>query len=170
MIYTVTHDKMRDMALEWISKNDTLVEVGCNTGNFADIVNKKKIKNYTGIDIQSDKIDEARKKFPNMNFVNCNILKNLNLLKNATVVATFQSLEHIKQDLDIIKAIPLGCKVIISVPNSKYKTHVRWFELNGWKKRYEPYIDFDEAITIQNPKKLNKRAFLFKGVRNAYKD
>lgn len=165
MIYTVTHEKMRKMASKWISKKEKLVvELGCNTGNFAELMHKNDI-HYWGIDIQAVKIREARAKFPNINFICCDILDHLQHLKTASTFVSFQCLEHIKKDIEILKAIPLGAKVIISVPNSKYKGHVRWFELDGWRDRFSPYILFDKEITIQNPRKPNKRAFLFRGVK-----
>jgi 2-polyprenyl-3-methyl-5-hydroxy-6-metoxy-1,4-benzoquinol methylase len=164
MIYTVEHAEMRKMSSKWISKKEKVVELGCNTGNFAALMHKKGV-NYLGIDIQSDKIKEARSKFPKMNFSNCDILENLELLRGASTFVSFQCLEHIKEDKKILKAIPSGTKVIVSVPNSKYKGHIRWFELKGWSERFSPYILFDKELTIQNPKKPNKRAFLFRGVK-----
>jgi len=169
MILKVTQDKMREMALEWIPENQTIVEVGCSSGNFATLI-KDTDHSYIGIDILSKKINEAREKLPNMNFVNCDIIKNLYMLKQATTVVSFQCLEHIKEDLKLIKSIPWGANVIISVPNREYRGHVRWFEVDGWKNRFAPYIDYDNITTIQHPKKVNNRSFLFIGVRNEFND
>lgn len=164
MIINTTQKEMREIASKWIVKDDYVIEIGCNTGNFAALLNKK-VKGYTGVDIQEDKISEARIKLPKMNFVNCDIIQNLEMLKNATVVVSFQTLEHIEEDLKILEAVPWGCIVIISVPNSKFKGHVRWFEIEGWRERFSKYVSIHEEITIQNPKKLNKRSFLFRGIR-----
>jgi 2-polyprenyl-3-methyl-5-hydroxy-6-metoxy-1,4-benzoquinol methylase len=165
----MTHDKMRELASKWISKKEKLViELGCNTGNFAELMNKKGVK-YLGIDKQEEKIRHAKARFPNMNFMDFDILDHLVVLKKASTFVSFQCLEHIKKDKEVLKAIVPGTKVIISVPNSKYKGHVRWFELKGWVGRFSPYILLEKGITIQNPNKPNKRAFLFKGVRNDYK-
>ncbi len=169
MIVTTTQDEMRIMALEWIPRQSHIVEVGCSSGNFAELIQRTEHR-YTGIDILSDKIKEARKKFPDMNFVNCDIIKNLYMLHQATTVVSFQCLEHIKEDLKLIKEIPWGSIVIISVPNRKYKGHVRWFEEDGWTERFDPYITLNDAITIQHPKKPNNRSFLFRGIRNGNND
>lgn len=167
MIFNVTQDKMRKMALDWVQHDeDGIVELGCSNGNFAEELSKKGITNYCGIDIQQDKINEAKKRLPKMSFVCCDIINNLSLLKKAQTFISFQCLEHIKEDLEILKALNKGTNVILSVPNSPYKgRHIRWFELEGWEKRFSKYIDFEDIITIQNPKKLKKRAFLFKGIR-----
>ena len=94
----------------------------------------------------------------------------MDILKPATLFIAFQCLEHIQEDLKVLQALSEGCKCFISVPNSKYPGHIRWFELDGWRNRFKKYIDFDEIVTIQNPRKVNKRSFLFKGIRNGYKD
>lgn len=170
MIFNIEQKEMREMALEWIDPLDNIIELGCSTGNFAKLLCDKGIKNYIGIDIQKDKIDEAKKKLPNMHFMCCDIVENLYMLGGATTFISFQCLEHIKEDLKVLKALKSETNVIISVPNSPYKGHVRWFELEGWQDRFSKYIDFDYACVIQNPKKVKKRAFLFRGVRNDNKD
>ena len=171
MIFEITQDEMREMALKWIDPNENyIIELGCSSGNFAELLYREGIKNYLGVDILKDKIREAEKKLPEMIFVCDDILKRLNILKGATQFVSFQCLEHIEDDLKILNALKPTTKVIISVPNSPYKGHVRWFELEGWENRFSKYIDFDYTCVIQNPKKKNKRAFLFRGQRNDYTD
>lgn len=165
-ILKITQDEMRKIVIEWIHENERIVEIGCNDGNFAELLNKRDKFNYLGIDIQEDKILKAKKILPNFTFKCCNILENFNYLKRADTIVSFQCLEHIEEDIEILKEIPKGVQVIISVPNSNYRGHVRWFELDGWKERFETYIDFIDIITIQNPKKKKKRSFLFRGIRN----
>ena len=165
MIITANHSEMRTVALAFIPRKSTIVEVGCSSGNFAELI-KDTEHRYIGVDIQSDKINEARKKLPEMNFVNCDITKNLYIVERASTFISFQCLEHIKDDKKVINAISFAATVIFSVPNREYKGHIRWYELEGWKKRFEPYIAMKEVITIQHPKKPNNRSFLFKGIRN----
>ncbi len=171
MIFNINQNKMREMALEWINHDiGGIIELGCSNGNFAKKLFKKGMTNYYGIDIQQDKINEAKKKLPLMNFGCYDILDNLFILKKGATFISFQCLEHIKDDLKVLNTLKEGTKIIISVPNNSYKGHIRWFELEGWKKRFLPYIEFDYECIIQNPKKLKKRSFLFKGVRNDYKN
>ena len=166
MIFNITQNEMREMALDWIDPLDNIIELGCSNGNFAKRLYEKGIKNYIGIDILKDKIDKAKIKIPGMHFMCCDIIENLYMFGGATTFISFQCLEHIKEDLKVLEALQPKTNVIISVPNSPYKGHVRWFELEGWKDRFSKYIDFDDIITIQNPKKPKKRSFLFKGKRN----
>lgn len=165
MVFKVTQDKMREMALGWIQDEGDIIELGCSNGNFAELLFKKNILNYCGIDILNDKINEAKRRLLKMKFIRCDITKHLYLLSDAKTFVSFQCLEHIENDLDILKSLTPKANVIISVPNSPYKGHVRWFELDGWKNRYSPLIDFENEITIQNPNKPAKRSFLFKGIK-----
>ena len=167
MIIIDNQEKMRKIAADWIKEDTNIIELGCSDGNFASILNELGNHHYIGIDIQREKIDSAKKSFPKMNFMCCDICENLYMLGGAKTFVSFQCLEHIENDLKILKSLKVWTKVIISVPNSPYKGHVRWFEMEGWIKRFSPFIDFDEKITIQHPKKKNKRSFLLKGVRNA---
>jgi len=167
MIFTAEQDYMREYASKWITNNDDLIiELGCSNGNFANLLFKKGINNYLGIDILDKRVLEAKKSYPNLNFICCDILKNLYLLKKPSIFVSFQCLEHITEDLEIIKSILPGTIMIFSVPNKPYKkAHVRWFELEGWHNRFSPYVNLIEEITFQHPRKENNRAFLFKGVK-----
>ena len=165
MIFNVEQSEMREMAVGWIDPLDNIIELGCADGNFASLLYDINVKNYIGIDIRKQVIEIAKKKLPNMHFMCCDIIENLYMLGGATTFVSFQCLEHIENDLDILKALQPKTNVIISVPNSPYKGHVRWFELDGWEKRFSPYIDFDYSCVIQNPKKPKKRAFLFRGIK-----
>jgi len=164
MIIKTTHEEMRRMALESIPRKSIVLEIGCSSGNFAEIIRRTE-HGYIGVDIQTGKINEAQKKLPDMTFINCDITKNLKLLKKANVIVSFQCFEHIKKDLKLLKAIQPNTRLLISVPNRKYKGHVRWFEADGWEKRFSPFIDIHDVITIQHPTKKNNRSFLFKGVK-----
>ena len=166
MIFNITQDKMREMALDWINPNEkNIIELGCADGNFATLLYNKGITNYIGIDIKKNAIDSAKIKLPNMNFMCCDICENEYILEGASLFVSFQCLEHIENDIKIIQSIKKETNVIISVPNSPYKGHVRWFELKGWEKRFSPYINFEYSCVIQNPNKPKKRSFLFRGVK-----
>jgi trans-aconitate methyltransferase len=163
---------MRDIAVELLLPVDGLiVEIGCSNGNFAERLYKRsRVTKYLGIDINKKKIEEAKKRINSFSFLNLDIHKNLDILKKCSAVVTFQTLEHIGtngglEDCEVLESITRGTKIILSVPNSPYKReHKRWFEIDGWKERYSPYIDFDFEMVIQNPRKSDKRSFLFRGV------
>lgn len=164
-----TQAKMLELASNWITPEEKrVIEIGCNNGNFSELLEKRRVVNYIGIDIQDDKIKEARKLHPKYKFYCADITKNLYFLTKASMIVSFQCFEHIKNDLIVLNNIKPGTKMILSVPNSSYEGHFRWFELRGWSKRFSVFMDFNKIVTIQNPRKPDKRSFLFRGVRNDY--
>lgn len=166
-ILKIKQVEMRKLALELLLpvKEGIILEVGCSNGNFAELLNEKKVYNYVGIDILEDKIKIAKKRYPNLYFKCADICKE-ELIWPVSALVSFQALEHIPDDKEIFKKLDKGTKVVFSVPNSPYgKNHLRWFELEGWKNHYKDLIDFDFHLTIQNPVKLSKRSFLFRGYR-----
>ena len=162
-------EEMRKVALTMIKSDGLILELGCGNGNFAKLLSDNGYKNYLGIDIISNNIKEAKKLVPNFDFWAVNVFASrvFSKIKEASTIVSFQTFEHLgtrkgNEDIDFLLTFPQGKHFIFSVPNSPYlKEHKRWFELEGWKKRYGDILNYKEAITIQNPKKKDKRSFLF---------
>jgi trans-aconitate methyltransferase len=174
LIKKISQDQMRKFAVELLLPiKGKILELGCSNGNFVSILKNRNIdlSNYIGIDISKEKILEAKKLYPDINFINKDICNNMNYLKDIDNFISFQTLEHIGsingfEDCLILKNLKSNTKIIISIPNSPYKNeHKRWFEIEGWINRYKKFINFSDKIIIQNIKKKNKRSFLFKGYR-----
>lgn len=69
--------------------NLTILDVGCGLGGTASYLNKKTSLNVTGIDISKESINHAKKHYPNIPFIESNILeasKNLNEKFNIIVL------------------------------------------------------------------------------------
>lgn len=167
-----TQKVMKDIAVNlMLPAHGLIIEVGCGEGNFARRLFRRGITDYLGIDIDKKIIESAKLSISPCTFLCLDIHKNLDKLKGAETIASFQVLEHIGttkgfEDCEVLEAIESGVNVVISVPNSPYRTeHKRWFEMDGWKKRYSPFIDFSYDLVIQNPRKPNRRSFLFRGYR-----
>lgn len=161
-----TQKGMREIASRYIYPFSYVIEIGCGNGNFAEELKNIGIKSYLGIDINEEKVKEARKKVPEFPFLIDNIFNIYKILNHADFIVALEVFEHLENDIDLIKKIDKGQKIIFSVPNSPYKKeHKRWFELDGWKERYEKLFNFEAIITIQHPTKKDKRAFLFIGTK-----
>ncbi len=167
-----SQDEVRYLASNWVShEEERIIEIGCNTGNFATVLEKRHITNYIGIDIDSNAIKEARKLHPGFKFYCTDITENLYYLTKASMIVSFQTFQYIEDDLEVLNNIPPGTKIILSVPNDSYKNkHVRWFELEGWEERFSKFIDFNKIISSKTSRKPGKRIFLFRGIRNDYID
>lgn len=82
--------------------NDTVLDIGCGTGNLAEVLyrNKHKCSSYLGIDISKTSIKKAQEKFRNVNwctFKDTNILDvdNHSLNIDADIICCFEVFEHI---------------------------------------------------------------------------
>lgn len=63
--------------------NKSILDVGCGLGSILQFINKKhSILSYTGIDINPNMIDEAKKKNPNAEFKMLDITRDLDQLNN----------------------------------------------------------------------------------------
>jgi 2-polyprenyl-3-methyl-5-hydroxy-6-metoxy-1,4-benzoquinol methylase len=157
---------MRELAATYIYTFSFVVEIGCGDGNFAEILETRGLKSYIGYDIDGKKILEAKKKVPTFPFFVCDIFDVYKILNSADYIVALEVFEHLNNDIKLIKKIKKDKKIIFSVPNSPYKKeHKRWFELEGWKDRYDKFFNFEYIYTIQHPRKKDKRAFLFIGTK-----
>jgi len=175
MILKITQDEMRKIAVRLLKPlSEPILEIGCSSGNFLELLMKERDfsrTKYAGVDINKKAIEKAREKFPDITFKCIDISNYKKVLSKIHKIVSFQTFEHIgtkdsDEDRQIIKSLSSGTIFVFSVPNSPYlDEHKRWFELDGWIERYSPYLEFTYSLTIQNPKKENKRSFLFRGIR-----
>ena len=55
-------------------KNASVLDVGCGTGDLAQFLKDKQMKEYVGIDLFEPALEKARKKFPDKKFINGDFL------------------------------------------------------------------------------------------------
>jgi len=149
--------------------SDLILEIGCAAGNFFKCLPKSNREKYIGIDFDLEQIKKARKRFPGGTFIYGDILNFNNVLKSCKIIVAFQVFEHIQNDFELFDKINSGKNMIFSVPNFPYRKsspdgHKRYYELDGWIKRYEEVFDFSEVWTINHFKK-DRKIFVFQGVR-----
>jgi len=144
-----------------------ILEIGCAAGNFFEFmsVSSRFNNEYIGIDLDLKQISKARKRFPQGKFIYGDVLKFDNLLKLCKTIVSFQVLEHIKNDFGLFERINSRKNIIFSVPNFPYRGkfpdgHKRYYELDGWIKRYKEILNISEVWTIKHYKK-NRKIFVF---------
>lgn len=135
-----------------------IVDLGCGTGQFAQMAADLGIGSYVGIDFSQEAITMASKiKLPDSYSFVVGDLKpktaqvqegytaqSPDVLTEAlktdaplTVVVTSEFLEHVPWDIPLLTSLPLGTYVIGSVPNQDSEGHVRWFgSVSDVVKRY----------------------------------
>lgn len=107
-------------ALNFINKNERVLEVGCGDGFFLDLLRKKNIGSV-GLELNSKAAEDARKK--GLTVYTQLLEEHSNAHANQyDVVCSYQVLEHISEPhsflSDCLKAIKPGGKIIIAVPNN----------------------------------------------------
>ena len=109
--------KYHDFFLSNIDFDDTVLDVGCGNGSVAyDIA--KKANSVMGIDIDEEKIRDAKKNFllDNIEYI-CGDIINWPFKKKFDVIILSNVLEHIEDRTKLLKKIgELGRKFLIRVP------------------------------------------------------
>ncbi len=140
---------------------DTIVDMGCGIGMFAEVVFNAGYTKYLGIDFSPTMINHSKKRVPEAKFMVGNLKdKEIHkLIENYRIFVLLEVLEHIEADLDVIATIPIDSLVILSVPSFGDPFHVRYFNSeNDVIKRYKGLIKFNKSATIDH-------RFLFRGIR-----
>jgi 2-polyprenyl-3-methyl-5-hydroxy-6-metoxy-1,4-benzoquinol methylase len=143
-----------------------IVDLGCGVGILAKMLHRKGYNNYLGIDFSPMVLAKARKRVPKYNFIRGNItnpkIQKLFSPNDTFVIA--EVLEHIVKDVDVIRAIPVGCLTILSVPNFDSASHVRTFnDIEDVEQRYGKILNFIEYKVMYG--KGTNKIFIAKSCR-----
>lgn len=140
-------------AAEWIDPNHPVVDLGCGTGRFAELLRRSGHGPYEGVDFSAAALAEAAVYVPvtdrdtkwSATFRLCDLREWVpsDLRAGATVYVCLEVLEHLADDVDLIRRLPVGHDVIFSVPNYGGEAHLRTFPDVGdaWR-RYGHLLQF----------------------------
>lgn len=120
--------------------HDSVLEIGCGSGQFARLLHDKKIGRYHGVDLSEQAIGMARVACPDGLFSVADIFaSSLPETGDYDVVVSTEFLEHVRGDLAVLARIRQGARVLATVPNFPYESHVRHFEsAEAVFQRYAP--------------------------------
>ena len=137
--------------------NPQILELGCGTGQFAQMLWDKGYLCYKGIDFSEAAIGIATGKSPQVFEVGDVFDASY---EGFNTVVVMEVLEHIENDLQLIGCIPEGMNVIFSVPNFADPSHVRRFgSKEEVEQRYGGLIDVKDYVFYQH-------WHIVRGVRN----
>ena len=146
--------------------NIKIADLGCGPGLFAEFPYKAGYVNYWGVDFAIECIKLAKKRVPSYQFIVGN-LYDKTIQKEFVkydVFISIESLEHMTNDLEVLKAIPKGKHIIFSVPNAGDESHVRCFKkVSQVRERYNPLIEFNTELCM--PGVRSKKFFIVSGVK-----
>jgi 2-polyprenyl-3-methyl-5-hydroxy-6-metoxy-1,4-benzoquinol methylase len=152
-VYQIAYGMITDI------EDADILELGCGTGQFAQMLWDNGHQCYLGVDFSNIAIGIAQGKSPHMFEVGD--IRSYKIDKDLfNTVVMIEVLEHINDDIAVIKNIPEGMNVIMSLPDFNDPGHVRVFrDKDSIRFRYGDLIDIQEMVRYQH-------WIVVKGVRN----
>ena len=147
-----------------IDKGSDVLDLGCGTGQFAEMLVDNDINLSYGVDFSETAIDMANNLF-NGKFYKADLYDTSTYDKHFyDNVVCLEVLEHVEYDLKVLSNIKKGSKIIITVPNYDSLGHVRFF-----KNMEEVRGRFCNSFNITHEKTFNvtdagKKIFLLQGI------
>lgn len=144
----------------------SVLDIGCGSGQFADLLHDRGIREYQGIDFSRKRVEWARQHCPDFTFVVEDVLRT-DLFKtfgyDAVVCAEF--LDHIQPDIEVIRRIKPGARFYAICPDFPYLSHTRYFrDSEEVRERYAGYFR-DFRVSSYRADKKSKTYFLLEGVK-----
>lgn len=144
----------------------SVLDVGCGTGQFAALVRDRGIRSYCGIDFSPEAVRVARAVCPESRFEVASALETdlFDTLEYDAVVC-LELLEHMEQDLELLRRIPVGTRFYGSVPNFPDTAHVRYFSSDD--EVFDRYATLFEELHVDSllASEAGETFFLFEGVK-----
>lgn len=154
-----------------LPEGSRVLEVGCGPGQMAHmLLDQGKIASYVGFDFSAKAIDLARGLLPEQRFevADAHTADLFETVDYDTVLCT-EVLEHITEDISVIERIPAGKRVLATVPDFDYTTHVRFFkDVAEVRARYGPHfaeLEITTHLHANDPQGRKGTFFLMNGVR-----
>lgn len=154
-------------ALGWIQDSFPveikIVELGCGSGQFANMLFDAGYTNYIGYDFSSAAIARAAELNPiQREHFRQKDIREIKWSDDVELIVIFEVLEHMADDIAAVEALPDGVSVLFTVPNFDSFNHVRKFDgLSAIVERYGTYFQFSRYQRIDT--KYGKCWFLLEG-------
>lgn len=121
-LWTVIADRLRRDGVKRV------LEIGCGTGQLAAFLLDQTVETYAGIDFSAKAIEHARALVPSARFaVDDARTSNVYAAEPHEVLICTEVLEHITEDLDVVRRFRPGTRCLFSVPSYNSESHVRFF-------------------------------------------
>lgn len=159
-LWAVVAERLRQL------RTQSVMDVGCGPGQMASLLWDTGIPRYLGLDFSTSQIDFARNICPEYQFVVADAFATnlIEVYPYDTFLAT-EFLEHVQDDVEIVKRIRPGAHVVISVPSFPNPAHVRWFNcIEEVTDRYQLYLHSLEVSELRIDQR-GRRFFILQGVR-----
>jgi SAM-dependent methyltransferase len=121
-LWTVVAERVRRLGARQV------LDIGCGPGQVAALLRDTGLGHYLGLDFSPARVEQARTVCPEFEFQAADVFVS-NLLETAPydLVLMMEFLEHVEQDLHVLRRIRPGTPVLGTVPNFPAQAHVRHF-------------------------------------------
>jgi SAM-dependent methyltransferase len=144
-----------------------IFDVGCGPGQLASFLKDRGLGRYVGLDFSQRTIQMAKSVCPGFEFVRADAFQtDLFQTLPYDIFLTTEFLEHVENDLDILKKVRSGTRVYATVPNFADPGHVRFFKnADEVKARYGHLFQTIKVDVYLENNVSGLSYFLFEGIR-----
>jgi SAM-dependent methyltransferase len=141
-----------------------ILDIGCGVGCFGIMLGEMGIASR-GIDTSAFAVAIAR-----CNGYDASVLHRKRLARylheaEYRTVVMLEALEHVYEDLSLLRLIPSGKRIVVSVPSSASVGHVRWFgSMAEAADRYRGLVHWQDGLTTE-AKPGGNEWYIMRGVR-----
>ncbi len=118
-----------------LNNSCSILEMGCGSGQLANLLFDTGFKNYLGIDFSSVAIRMAIERVPEFKFVQADLQTFDFKGYEKHVLISTETFEHMENDLELLKRFH-GNRIIFSVPNFMAESHYRTYDSVEYIRRY----------------------------------
>lgn len=131
-VWTVVADRLRRAGARRV------LDLGCGPGQVGSLLRDAGIPDYVGVDFSPARVRQARRVCPSGRFV-CGDA--LDCTEEAEWVLCLEFLEHLERDLEVVRRLPEGTRLLATLPSFPAAGHVRWFAgCEEVGERYRPLL------------------------------
>jgi SAM-dependent methyltransferase len=160
-IWTVIADRLLRAGVS------SVLDIGCGAGQIASFLRDRGLPRYFGLDLSEEAVRRAKRLCPEYDFLAMSVFEtDVIETHDYDAAISLEFLEHVEEDIGVLRRIPQGRRFIGSVPNFPYVSHVRHFaaadEVAG---RYGAlFEEFRVDTFLEDDKGI--KFFLFEGLRS----
>src|SRR4051812_2765198 len=119
-IWTVIMERLR--ATERVS----VLDIGCGPGQLAAFARDRGVSQYVGFDFSEKRVQWARSQVPELRFEICDAYEtDLFETVSYTTAICLEFLEHVDRDVEVLRRIRPGTRLLATVPSFGGGSHVR---------------------------------------------